>query len=109
MLTDKRRMEQVLENLIVNAKKNVRPDGILRLELAEDSGVLHFSIFNQGRLIPEHDLPKIWAKFYRDCNAGYSGSGLGLSIVAQIMQGLPYGAENLADGVRFTFSIPVTE
>ncbi len=34
-----------------------------------------------------------------------------LSIVAQVlsMQKLPYGAENLADGVRFWFSIPVTE
>jgi len=111
VLTDKRRMEQVLDNLIVSAKKNVHPDGVLRLELTENSGALHFSIFNQGRLIPGHDLPKIWTKFYRDINAGYSGSGLGLSIVAQIlsMQGLPYGAENLADGVRFTFSIPVTE
>jgi len=111
VLTDKRRMEQVLDNLIVNAKKNVRSDGVLRLELTEDSGVLHFSIFNQGRLIPENDLPKIWTKFHRDSNAPYSGSGLGLSIVAQIlsMQGLPYGAENLTDGVRFIFSIPAAE
>lgn len=111
VLTDKRRMEQVLDNLIVNAKKNVCSNGVLRLELTEDSGVLHFSIFNQGRPIPGNDLSKIWTKFYRDSDAGYSGSGLGLSIVAQIlsMQDLSYGAENLADGVRFTFSIPVTE
>ena len=109
--TDRRRMEQVLDNLIVNAKKNVYPGGVLRLELTVDDGALHFSIFNQGRTIPEHDLPKIWTKFYRDSGAEYSGSGLGLSIVAQIlsMQNLPYGAENQADGVRFYFSIPVTE
>ena len=109
--TDRRRMEQVLENFMVNARKNVSPGGILRLEVTADDGTLHFSIFNQGRTIPENDLPKIWTKFYRDSNAGYSGSGLGLSIVAQIlsMQNLPYGAENRADGVRFWFSIPVTE
>ena len=109
--TDRRRMEQVLDNLIVNAKKNIVPGGVLRLELTVDDGTLHFSIFNQGRPIPENDLPKIWAKFYRDSGAKYSGSGLGLSIVAQIlsMQNLPYGAENQADGVRFYFSIPVTE
>ena len=83
--TDQRRMEQVLGNLIINAKKNVHPDGILRLELTEDSGTLHFSIFNQGRPIPADDLPKIWTKFYRDSGAEYSGSGLGLSIVAQIL------------------------
>ena len=109
--TDRRRMEQVLDNLIVNAKKNVYPGGVLRLEVTVDDGALHFSIFNQGRLIPESDLPKIWTKFYRVNGGSYSGSGLGLSIVAQIlsMQNLPYGAENQAGGVRFYFSIPVTE
>ena len=109
--TDRRRMEQVLDNLIVNAKKNVYPGGVLRLELTVDDGALHFSIFNQGRPIPESDLPKIWTKFYRVNGGSYSGSGLGLSIVAQIlsMQNLPYGAENQAGGVRFYFSIPVTE
>ena len=109
--TDRRRMEQVLGNLIVNARKNVYPGGVLRLQLTVDDGALHFSIFNQGRPIPESDLPEIWTKFYRDSGAEYSGSGLGLSIVAQIlsMQNLPYGAENQEDGVRFCFSIPVTE
>ncbi len=109
--TDGRRMEQVLDNLIVNARKNVSIGGVLRLELTVDDGALHFSIFNQGRHIPESNLSKIWTKFYRDSRAEYSGSGLGLSIVAQIlsMQNLPYGAENQADGVRFYFSIPVTE
>lgn len=109
--TDRRRMEQVLDNLIVNARKNVSPGGVLRMEVTVDGGTLHFSIFNQGRPIPESDLPKIWTKFYRDSGGAYRGSGLGLSIVAQIlsMQNLPYGAENQADGVRFYFSIPVTE
>ena len=109
--TDHKRMEQVLGNLIVNAKKNVSPGGVLRLEVTLDNGALRFAIFNQGRPIPENDLPKIWAKFYRDSNSEYSGSGLGLSIVAQIlsMQSLPYGAENQTDGVRFYFAIPVTE
>jgi len=107
--TDRRRMEQVLDNLIVNAKKNVYPGGVLRLELTVGDGALHFSIFNQGRPVPESDLPKIWTKFYRANGGSYSGSGLGLSIVAQIlsMQNLPYGAENQAGGVRFWFSIPI--
>lgn len=109
--TDQRRMEQVLDNIIVNAKKNVRPGGVLRLELIEDDGVLHFSMFNQGRPIPENDLTKIWTKFYRDSGADYNGSGLGLSIVAQVlsMQNFPFGVENLSDGVRFWFSIPITK
>ena len=106
---DRQRMEQVLDNLIVNAKKNVSPKGILRLSLIELGNMLHFSVYNQGASIPPEKLPKIWEKFYRDKNAKYSGSGLGLAIVAQIlsMQDFEYGAENLSDGVRFFFSIPV--
>ena len=109
--TDRRRMEQVLDNLIVNARKNIDPGGVLRMEVTAADRTLHFSIFNQGEPIPENELSKIWTKFYRDSRAEYSGSGLGLSIVAQIlsMQNLPYGAENQTGGVRFYFSIPVTE
>lgn len=106
--TDKSRMEQVLDNLIVNAKRNVQPGGILKLSLKENGGVLDFSIFNQGPTIPQENLSKIWTKFYRDKNSEYSGSGLGLAIVAQIlsMQHLSYGVKNQSGGVAFYFSIP---
>lgn len=109
--TDKNRMEQVLNNLIVNAKRNVRPGGVLKLSLKEWDGMLVFSIYNQGHHIPDENLSKIWTKFYRDKNTKYSGSGLGLSIVAQIlsMQHLEYGATNQQEGVTFYFSIPIVK
>ncbi len=109
--TDKDRMEQVLCNLIVNAKRNVQPGGVLKLSLKENSGVLDFSIFNQGPTIPQESLSKIWTKFYRDKNSSYNGSGLGLAIVAQIlsMQHLNYGAQNKCGGVAFYFSLPTVK
>lgn len=109
--TDKNRMEQVLDNLIVNAKRNVKPGGILKLSLKENHGTLDFSIFNQGSAIPQESLSKIWMKFYRDRNSKYSGSGLGLAIVAQIlsMQHLNYGAYNKCGGVVFYFSLPAVK
>ena len=109
--TDKIRMEQVLNNLIINAKKNVKPYGILKLCLSDENGLLHFSVYNQGETIPNEKLKKIWTKFYRDNRLRYSGSGLGLAIVAQIlsMQELSYGVKNLADGVQFYFSIPTVK
>ncbi len=105
---DRGRMEQVLDNLIVNAKRNVNPGGVLKVSLKENDGALDFSIFNQGPPIPQENLSKIWTKFYRDRNSKYSGSGLGLAIVAQIlsMQNLPYGVSNQPDGVVFYFSVP---
>ena len=109
--TDKRRMEQVLDNLIVNAKRNTQSGGVLKLLLKENDNMLDFSIFNQGPPIPEESLSKIWSKFYRDKNSKYSGSGLGLAIVAQVlsMQHLHYGAENQPGGVVFYFSIPTVK
>lgn len=105
---DKKRMEQVLNNLIVNAKRNARPGGILKLSLKDCGNRLDFSIYNEGPPIPQEKLSKIWMKFYRDQNSKYSGSGLGLAIVAQIlsMQHFTYGAENRCGGVAFFFSIP---
>ncbi len=109
--TDKGRMEQVLDNLIVNAKRNVQPGGVLKLSLKENDGALDFSIFNQGPTIPQESLSKIWTKFYRDRNSNYNGSGLGLAIVAQIlsMQHLNYGVENKYGGVVFYFSLPIVK
>ncbi|MDE6604245.1 MAG: cell wall metabolism sensor histidine kinase WalK [Lachnospiraceae bacterium] len=109
--TDKDRMEQVLNNLIINAKRNVRPGGILKLSLTERDGMLDFSVYNQGQRIPEENLSKIWTKFYRYKNTKYSGSGLGLAIVAQIlsMQHFTYGALNRQDGVMFYFNIPIVK
>lgn len=109
--TDKRRMEQVLDNLIINAKRNVKPNGVLKLVLKENNNMLDFSIFNQGQPIPPEDLSKIWTKFYRNKNSKYSGSGLGLAIVAQIlsMQNLPYDVKNEPGGVEFHFSIYIVK
>ncbi|MDO4276115.1 MAG: HAMP domain-containing sensor histidine kinase [Eubacteriales bacterium] len=109
VFSDKERMEQVLDNFIVNAKKNVCPGGILRLSVTEDAGTLCFSVFNEGAPVPPGDSDKIWRKFYRGDTSKYKGSGLGLAIVAQIlsMQNLKYGVENLPNGVRFYFLIPV--
>ena len=106
--TDRSRMEQVLNNLIVNAKRHVSSNGMLKLSLVEQDGKLYFSVFNQGDPIPQENQSKIWEKFYRAKDAEYGGSGLGLAIVAQIlsMQHAEYGVKNVSDGVAFFFSLP---
>ncbi|MPW25597.1 HAMP domain-containing protein [Alkalibaculum sp. M08DMB] len=108
---DKYRIEQVLDNLIENAKKHVSDEGEIRLAVTHGKNMLRFSIYNQGKLIPEKDLPKIWMKFYRGAipqSDSRSGSGLGLAIVAQIlsMYKADYGVQNLPKGVEFYFKFP---
>lgn len=111
VFTDRQRMEQALNNLIVNAVKNVAPKGIIKLSLTLQNNMLRFDIFNQGKQIPQEKLCRIWDKFYRDKDAEYSGSGLGLAIVAQIfsMQNIEFGVKNIADGVDFFFMIPMVK
>ncbi len=110
---DKHRIEQVLDNLIENAKKNVSTAGEIRLVVSKGKNMLRFTIYNQGKLIPEKDLPKIWMKFYRGDSPqsnSRSGSGLGLAIVAQVlsMYKADYGVKNLPKGVEFSFQFPTT-
>lgn len=50
-----------MDNLIVNAKRNVSSSGILKLSLTEQKDGLHFSIYNEGRKISK----EIWKKYGR--------------------------------------------
>ncbi len=110
---DKHRIEQVLNNLILNAKNHVCTDGELHLSVIRTGNKLRFSIFNQGEQIPSQDISKVWLKFYRGENSqnAQGGSGLGLSIVAQILTlyHTEYAVQNLSGGVEFYFDFPVTE
>lgn len=106
--TDRRRMEQVVENLLLNARKNVKPNGILKLTVKDEKQNVIFRIFNQGKCIPENVVDKIWGKFYRTSETEYEGTGLGLAIVSQVldMQNYTYGVDNKEDGVEFYFYLP---
>lgn len=112
VVADKMRMEQVVENLVINAKKHVVYNGNLDLSITCENGLLLFEIYNDGRFIEQDEISKIWSKFYRSVQSQrIGGSGLGLAIVSQIltMQGLEYGVNNRDRGVEFYFMIPIDE
>ncbi|HFG9309048.1 TPA: sensor histidine kinase [Clostridioides difficile] len=112
VVADKMRMEQVVENLVINAKKHVVYNGNLDLSITCENGLLLFEIYNDGRFIEQDEISKIWSNFYRSVQSQRTGgSGLGLAIVSQIltMQGLEYGVNNRDRGVEFYFMIPIDE
>ena len=112
VVADKMRMEQVVENLVINAKKHVVYNGNLDLSITCENGLLLFEIYNDGRFIEQDEISKIWSKFYRSVQSQRTGgSGLGLAIVSQIltMQGLEYGVNNRDRGGEFYFMIPIDE
>lgn len=111
IFADKYRIEQVLNNLILNAKNHTCNGDKIHISVSHFKNKLRFSIFNQGVPIPMQDIPKIWTKFYRgeSTQGKAAGSGLGLSIVAQILSiyHTDYGVQNLMDGVEFYFDFPI--
>ena len=78
--------------------------------MEEKKGGIRINIFNTGNRIPEESLEHIWDKFYKVDKARtreYGGSGVGLSIVKAVMEGINqnYGVKNEEDGVTFYFEL----
>lgn len=108
---DRAKLEQVLDNLIGNAKKHVAGGGTIRVTLTREEGRLRFGIYNQGERLGEEEMSHIWDKFYRAEKDRTGGNGLGLAITAGIlrMHGWEYGVRNIEQGVEFFFYLPIEE
>ncbi len=104
-------LENVLVNFLSNAIHHVPDGGRVAVRLTPlwaDGAVqrIRVTVFNSGSHIPPEELSRVWESFYKVDKArtrAYGGSGIGLSVVAAIMKahGMPYGVENLPDGIAF--------
>lgn len=88
---DYRRIYQVMVNLISNAIKYTRKGGYCKIFFQEigDGKKIRTSVEDNGRGIPEKDLPRIFERFYRvdkSRSREKGGTGLGLSIVKHILE-----------------------
>lgn len=82
---DKKRINQIVENLINNSRKYAKTSITVSLTQSGDTVSIHFR--DKGPGIPNEDMPFITEKFYRGKNSGTeNGSGLGLYIVKYIAE-----------------------
>ena len=82
---DKKRINQIVENLINNSRKYAKTSITVSLTQSGDTVSIHFR--DKGPGIPDEDMPFITEKFYRGKNSGTeNGSGLGLYIVKYIAE-----------------------
>lgn len=84
-------LSRAIENLLVNAERYGRkPDGELELSLSVDQseGLARVRISDQGPGIPAADLERVLRPFERGeaSRSGGKGAGLGLAIVARIVE-----------------------
>ena len=113
VMADRRRIVQVLGNLLSNAAAH-SPDGSpITVSAVRDGVHVAVSVADQGRGIPEELLPELFRKFSRAPGAaasGIDGSGLGLAICRGIVEA--HGGRIRAEsdgpglGARFTFTLP---
>lgn len=110
---DRDRVLQVLINLVDNAIKCNRPNGVVTVAAHSDGQEITLKVTDTGIGIPPLDLPRIFDRFFRVDKARSrvtGGTGLGLSIVKDIIEA--HGGEIKVDstvnvGTTFTIVLPV--
>ena len=107
---DKKKIEQVVYNLINNAINYTGEDNKVIINVIKDKKV-RVEIKDTGKGIKEEDLPHIWEKYYhskKKHKRNVIGTGIGLSIVKTILEShkFKYGVvSKLNQGTTFYFEI----
>ena len=117
VMADRRRIVQVVGNLLSNAAKHSSESSVIRISAVREAVHVAVSVADEGRGIPSERLPYLFRKFTRsdgdDLGSGVTGSGLGLAICKGIVEA--HGGRIWAEsegpgmGARFTFTIPTVE
>jgi two-component system OmpR family sensor kinase/two-component system sensor histidine kinase BaeS len=110
---DRRRVAQIVGNLLTNALRHTPQGGCVTLSATVVEGAVEVSVSDTGAGIPADDLPYIFERFWRGeksrSRAG-GGSGLGLAIARQLVEahGGSVGVESvLGEGSVFRFTLPL--
>ncbi len=106
---DEQRLQQVIINLLENAKKYTPTGGIIHVSTYQDEGHCVIEVADTGSGIPKMDLPHIWERLYRvekSRSRDTGGSGLGLTICQKIVA-LHHGEITVTseEGVGTTFQV----
>jgi signal transduction histidine kinase len=82
----RRRLGQVVSNLLANAVKFSPEGSTVLLQAHDEPEALVMEVMDEGIGIPAEDQPHVFDDFFRAENAeGYGGAGLGLSIAKKIV------------------------
>lgn len=86
---DKAGIERVILNVLSNAVKYTKENGIIKIYVGFVYNDAYIKIIDNGIGIPKEDMPRIFERFYRVDKARsreMGGTGLGLSIAKEIIE-----------------------
>ncbi|MGA1863655.1 MAG: ATP-binding protein [bacterium] len=113
IMADKKEMHQVFNNLIVNAIKYNKENGVIRIAAGTENHMTRIIIEDTGIGMGQDDLQRCFDEFYRARSKGtrnVTGTGLGLSIVKRIINNYAGSIEvksEIDKGTRFTVYLPI--
>lgn len=108
--TDRRKLRQVITNLVGNARKFTKSGYIEVRGVMTDAGQVRISVTDTGCGISCEELPKVF-DLYRQARSGqaHDGCGIGLYIVrryVEMLQGRVECTSTLGEGSTFTIELP---
>lgn len=109
---DRRRLDQILINLVDNAVKFNHPGGAVTVLALDSDGSQTIKVSDTGPGIPPEHLPRVFERFYRVDRARSreaGGTGLGLAIVKHLALahgGEAYVASEVGAGSEFSIKLP---
>ncbi len=115
VLTDKRRVNRILTNLVENARSHGR--GLRSVSLTRNGTSARITVEDLGDGVPAAERERIFERFFRGAAAGRreasTGTGLGLALVVEHVR-LLGGAVRVEDvesppGARFVVEFPVED
>lgn len=109
---DRERLKEAVGNLASNALRHVEKGKRIQVSLVRKGEQVRVSVYNDGPVIPDKDLPHLFEPFYRGDKSrsrDSGGTGLGLAIVraAVSAHGGSCGVEQRAEGPCFWLCLPV--
>ena len=113
-MADRRRIVQVINNLLSNAERNSHETSVIRVDITREGVHVAVSITDSGKGVPAERLAHLFRKFsHPEGSAQGRDLGLGLAICKGIVEahGGRIWAESDGPGLgsRFTFTIPASE
>lgn len=113
MQTDRRRIEQILRNLLTNAIKFTSRGSVLLRVTAQPPDCISFAVVDTGIGVDSQLLPHLFEPFFQgdsSTSRKYGGAGLGLSISRQLATLLGGRIDVNSEptvGSVFTFTVPI--
>ena len=90
IIADPEQLRRVVNNIVGNSAKYMnKTNGFINVRIKDVGDFIQVEIEDNGRGIPQKDLPYIFDRFYRgdvSRNSATGGSGIGLSIVKKIIE-----------------------